>query len=235
MDMKRWATLSRRKRTFEDEDRLVVDAMHPAHPEDFSRVPILQFQEAVPRVSVDGHMQPPSTGFDTRAKIDTVSTRCTTMNTPILDTMSSLKTRRRIFEAAWNLIVVRGEAGFTMAHIAKRARISRQALYLHFADRAALLDALVEYVDEKRGLVEEIQRILAAPTGLEAVQRMASLQATQNPGIWAIALAFEAVRRIDKAAQRSWQNRQTKRLNMCRTCWSGAGRRPCIRNASPGF
>ena len=140
-----------------------------------------------------------------------------TTNTPKLDTMSSPKTRRRIFEAAWNLIVVRGEAGFTMAQIAKRAKISRQALYLHFADRAALLDALVRYVDEKRGLGEEIQRILDAPTGREALQRMVCLQATQNPGIWAIALPFEAVRRTDKAAQRSWQNRQIKRLNTCRT------------------
>jgi AcrR family transcriptional regulator len=35
--------------------------------------------------------------------------------------------RRRILEAAWNLIVVRGEAGFTMAQIAKKAKISRQA------------------------------------------------------------------------------------------------------------
>ena len=139
------------------------------------------------------------------------------MNTPKIDTMSSPNTRQRIFEAAWNLIVVRGEAGFTMAHIAKRAKISRQALYLHFADRAALLDALVKYVDEKRGLGEEIQRILDAPTGREALQRMVSLQAKQNPGIWAIALAFEAVRRTDKAAQRSWQKRQIKRLNTCRT------------------
>lgn len=130
--------------------------------------------------------------------------------------MSSQKTRRRIFEAAWNLIVVRGEAGFTMTHIAKKAKISRQALYLYFADRAELLDALVRYVDEERGLSEEIQRILDAPTGSDALHHMVSLQARQNPRIWAIALAFEAVRRTDAAAQRSWQSRQTKRLTTCR-------------------
>ena len=116
----------------------------------------------------------------------------------------SSPTRRRIFEAAWNLIVVRGEAGFTMAHIAKKAKISRQALYLHFADRAQLLDALVRYADEKRGLTSAIQHIVDAPTAREALGRMVSLQALQNPRIWAIALAFEAVRRTDKAAQRSW-------------------------------
>jgi len=125
--------------------------------------------------------------------------------------------RRRIFEAAWNLIVVRGEAGFTMAQIAKKAKISRQALYLHFADRAQLLDALVKYADEQRALTSAIQHIVDAPTAREAINRIVSLQALQNPRIWAIALAFEAVRRTDKAAQRSWQGRQARRLETCRT------------------
>src|SRR5262245_26347805 len=138
------------------------------------------------------------------------------INTPQLDTMSS-PTRRRIFEAAWNLIVVRGEAGFTMAQIAKKAKISRQALYLHFADRAQLLDALVKYADEKRGLASVIRHVVDAPTAREAIDRMVSFQARQNPRIWAIALAFEAVRRTDKAAQRSWQGRQARRLDTCRT------------------
>jgi AcrR family transcriptional regulator len=129
----------------------------------------------------------------------------------------SSPTRRRILEAAWHLIVVRGEAGVTMAHIARKARISRQALYLHFADRAALLDALVKYVDERRDLASAIQHIVDAPTAREAIGRMVSLQAVQNPRIWAIALAVEAVRRTDKAAQRSWQRRQARRLDTCRT------------------
>jgi AcrR family transcriptional regulator len=129
----------------------------------------------------------------------------------------SSPTRRRIFEAAWNVIVVRGEAGFTMAQIAKKAKISRQALYLHFTDRAHLLDALVKYADAQRGLTSAIQHIVDAPTAREALVRMMSLQALQNPRIWAIALAFEAVRRTDKAAQRSWQGRQTRRLDTCRT------------------
>jgi AcrR family transcriptional regulator len=125
--------------------------------------------------------------------------------------------RRRIFEAAWQLIVVRGEAGFTMAQIARKAKLSRQALYLHFADRAQLLDALVKYADEQRGLTSALQHIVDAPTAREAITRMVSLQARHNPRIWAIALAFEAVRRTDKAAQRSWQGRQARRLETCRT------------------
>jgi AcrR family transcriptional regulator len=130
--------------------------------------------------------------------------------------MSSVATRSRIFDAARQLIVVRGEAVTTMAEIAKKAKISRQALYLHFADRAALLDALVDHVDERRDLAGEIQKILDAPCGRDAIHRLVHLQATHNAGIWPVALAFEAIRRTDPAAQRSWQQRQTKRISTCR-------------------
>ena len=112
---------------------------------------------------------------------------------------------------------VKKRSGDSASHIARKAKISRQALYLHFADRAQLLDALVKYADEKRGLASAIQHIVDAPTAREALDRMVSLQAHQNPRIWAIALAFEAVRRTDKAAQLSWQGRQARRLETCRT------------------
>lgn len=130
--------------------------------------------------------------------------------------MSSGSTRNRIFDAARQLIVGRGETVTTMAEIAKKAQISRQALYLHFADRAELLDALVAYVDEQRDLAGEIQKILDAPSAHEAIHRLVTLQATHNAGIWPVALAFEAIRRTDRAAQRSWQNRQAKRISICR-------------------
>ena len=57
--------------------------------------------------------------------------------------MSSAKggdpaTRQRICEAALRLIVKRGGVDVPLADVAKAARVSRQALYLHFKDRAAL-------------------------------------------------------------------------------------------------
>jgi AcrR family transcriptional regulator len=132
--------------------------------------------------------------------------------------VSSESTKDRIFDAAQLLIVVRGAAAatITMAEIARKAKISRQALYLHFADRAELLDALVARVNERRDLAGEIQKIVDAPSGREAIRRLVRLQAAQNPGIWPVALAFEVIRRTDRAAQRSWQHRQTKRVSACR-------------------
>jgi AcrR family transcriptional regulator len=130
--------------------------------------------------------------------------------------MSSANSRILILEAALALIAKRGGADVTMAEIAKAAKVSRQAVYLHFADRAGLLVNLVRYTDEKRGLPEEIRKIEQAPTGAAQLRAMASLQARLNPAIWAQARAFEAVRRTDKAADRSWRDRLQHRLEGCR-------------------
>lgn len=124
--------------------------------------------------------------------------------------------KTRILEAALSLITRRGGADVTMEEIAKAARLSRQALYLNFSDRADLLVALVRHVDEKRGLDKEIRTIIEAPTGIAAMRAMVSLQARMNPGVWAVARTVDAVRRTDPDAERSWQDRLQNRLDGCR-------------------
>jgi AcrR family transcriptional regulator len=124
--------------------------------------------------------------------------------------------KERILEAALTLITKRGGADVTMAQIAKAARMSRQAVYLHFADRGDLFVAMVRYTDERRGLEAEIQKIRDAPTGVEAMRRMVSLQARTNHEIWAPAKILDAARRTDAAAERSWQDRLQHRLSGCR-------------------
>jgi len=123
--------------------------------------------------------------------------------------------KEKILEAALKLIAKRGGVDITMAQIAKAARMSRQAVYLHFADRGDLMIALARHTDEKRGLDAEIQHIRDAPTGLEAMRRMVSLQARSNPSIWPIARMFEAVRRSDPQVERPWQDRLQHRLTGC--------------------
>jgi len=131
-----------------------------------------------------------------------------------LDTMSSTKTR--ILEAALALITKRQGADVSMAKIAKAARVSRQGMYLHFADRAELMLALVRHTDEKCGLAAEVRRMTEAPSGVAAMEEMVSLQARLNPSIWAIARAVDAVRRTDAAAEKGWQDRLKHRLEGCR-------------------
>src|SRR4029453_13944172 len=134
----------------------------------------------------------------------------------ILDTVSSSRAAGRILDAALALITKRGDAHFTMAQIGRAARVSRQAVYLHFADRAELMVALARHLDAELGLPAEIQRIADAKSGAEKVEAMVSLQARTNPSLWAVARAVDAVRRTDAAAERAWQDRLDVRLAGCR-------------------
>jgi AcrR family transcriptional regulator len=122
------------------------------------------------------------------------------------------QTRQRICEAALRLTARQGGADFTLSDVAHAAGVSRQALYLHFADRAALLLAVVQYADEHRGLADAIQALQDAPSGVEALEGMVAMQARMNPGIWPLARVLESVRRADVAAERSWQDRMAHRL-----------------------
>ncbi len=132
--------------------------------------------------------------------------------------MSSAKdTRSKILTAALALIRRRGGADISLGDIARAARLSRQAIYLHFADRADLMIALIRHVDELRGLPEKLRKIAEAPSGIAAVREMVALQASDNPGLWPIARVFDAVRRSDPAVERSWQDRLQNRLTGCRS------------------
>ncbi|HEY7285686.1 MAG TPA: helix-turn-helix domain-containing protein [Vicinamibacterales bacterium] len=130
--------------------------------------------------------------------------------------MSSRSSAPRILDAALALITRRGGAKVTMAQIAKAARVSRQAVYLHFADRATLMLALARHLDETLGLPAEIQQIREAPDAASMVERQVSLQARRNPALWAVARAVDAVRRTDADAERAWQDRLDHRLQGCR-------------------
>ncbi len=61
----------------------------------------------------------------------------------------SNETRRRILETTVRMLEKHGGRGVRMADIARQTGISRQAVYLHFASRAELLDAATTYLDEK--------------------------------------------------------------------------------------
>jgi len=130
--------------------------------------------------------------------------------------MSSPGSRARVLEAALRLIRKRGDAKVTMAQIAKAARLSRQAVYLHFADRADLMVALARHVNESLGLPAEIQRIMNTQTGVGMIEAFVSMQARGNPAVWAVARAIDAVRRTDAAAELAWQSRLKSRLDGCR-------------------
>ena len=116
------------------------------------------------------------------------------------------ETRDRILTAAWALVAERG-ARIKLADVAARASVSRQAVYLHFGDRAGLLVALVNHMDESLDLGESLAQVHAAPDGaalLEAAMRL-------NTSFWAqvlpVAQVLEASQHDDDALGAAWRDR----------------------------
>jgi AcrR family transcriptional regulator len=124
-------------------------------------------------------------------------------------------TRIRILDAALDLMR-RGEGETSLGQIAKAAGVSRQAIYLHFADRADLYLALVGYVDERRGIADAVRRLEEAPSGEAALAEAVAMQARMNPSLYPIASAMDAVRRQDPAIEAAWRDRLDNRLRAAR-------------------
>ena len=88
--------------------------------------------------------------------------------------MADEPTRERLLSAAWQLAHERGSVRFTLAEVASRAGISRQALYLHFDNRAGLLVAMARRIDHSSGFVRRIAATRDQPAlpGLRQVLRL---------------------------------------------------------------
>jgi AcrR family transcriptional regulator len=83
-------------------------------------------------------------------------------------------TRERILSAAWRVARERGSVEFTLAEIAAQAGVSRQALYLHFDNRAGLLVEMARRIDHGSGFVTRVAatRKLPALKGFRQVLRL---------------------------------------------------------------
>ena len=115
-------------------------------------------------------------------------------------------TRERILRAAWDEIVEQG-AAMTLTDVADRADVSRQAVYLHFGDRAGLLLALVRFMPEVLGFERLLAHVLAAPTGVEMLRRAVELHSTYSAQIDPVAEVLEAAQYRDEALGAAWRDR----------------------------
>ena len=121
-------------------------------------------------------------------------------------------TRDRILDTAWDLMEAQPDAVPSMSEVARSTGISRQALYLHFPDRSALLLALVEHVDDREALEAEIAVVEAAADGAAQVRAWVDMQARRNPRIAPLARALDQYRHGDEAAMAAWRDRTANRM-----------------------
>jgi AcrR family transcriptional regulator len=107
---------------------------------------------------------------------------------------------------AWELLRRRGTNQVTVADIAEAAGVSRQLIYVHFANRAGLLVALARHHDASSGFVERVAatRRLPPVEGLEALLR---LWFAYIPEILPFARALEAAAATGEEGAAAWHDR----------------------------
>jgi AcrR family transcriptional regulator len=125
------------------------------------------------------------------------------------------ETRSRILAAARALMDEAPGAPVSMGAVARRAGVSRQALYLHFADRAALFVEVSRLVDSTERTADRQRRVDQAPSGREALRQAIALQGVLKPRVNGLAVTMDVMRRADPAANAAWQEREHARLGRC--------------------
>lgn len=115
-------------------------------------------------------------------------------------------TKFRILETTWKLLESRDKA-VRMSDIAKAVGISRQALYLHYANRADLLVATVRHIDAVKDVDGRLAASRSARSGIERLHAFIDAWGGYIPEIHGISVALRAMRDNDSEAASAWDNR----------------------------
>ncbi len=118
----------------------------------------------------------------------------------------NLSTRTRILNAAWKLLEDSASKA-RMSDIAKAAGVSRQALYLHFPNRADLLIATTRHIDEAKQIEVRLAPSRAATSGVERLARFIEAWGNYIPEIYGVARALMAMQDSDAEARQAWSDR----------------------------
>ncbi len=132
--------------------------------------------------------------------------------------MSTADSRRRptrvaILDAAIELFLEQPDRPdqIRMADIAKRAGVSRRSIYVHFGSRTGLLVAMVQHFDAGGVLEALVQRVLDAPTALDALDAVVHLHAEYSPVAYPVARVLMLGRHGDEALRTAWDDRMEAR------------------------
>ncbi len=128
----------------------------------------------------------------------------------------SERTRAMLLAATRSLIEEEGFERLTMAAVAKRAGVSRRAVYLHFASRADLIAQFFDYVSETEKLAASTRPVWASPDAVTALAEWARHLARFHSRVIAATRAFERVYRTDPDAAPHRARYVREQLGACR-------------------
>ena len=115
-------------------------------------------------------------------------------------------TKIRILDTTWKLLES-GDKAVRMSDIAKAVGISRQALYLHYPNRADLLVATTRHIDSVKDVDARLARSRSARSGIERLHAFIEAWGGYIPEIHGISVALRAMRESDQEAADAWDNR----------------------------
>lgn len=125
-------------------------------------------------------------------------------------------TRDRILKSTVNLLETGGASAVRMADIAKAAKISRQALYLHFPNRAELLVATTHYLDEINDIERQLVESRSAASGTARLAAWIAFWGNYIPKIFGIGKALMVLSDSDEDAAAAWDERMEAVRDGCR-------------------
>lgn len=127
----------------------------------------------------------------------------------------NIDTRTRILKSSLELLEASQGRGVRMTDIAKRAGITRQALYLHFATRAELLIATTHYLDQIKGSDARLEPSRTAQSGIARLDAYIEAWSEYIPEIYPIGKALMAMKDTDAAAANAWDDRMQAMREGC--------------------
>ena len=128
----------------------------------------------------------------------------------------NIETRTRILEATVRVMEESGGRGVRMGDIAKESKISRQAVYLHFATRTELLIAATLYRGDLLDVEGRLAPSRAAATGVERLGLYIEFWGNFIPEIYGVAKALMMAQDTDEAAAAAWRGRMWAMRDGCR-------------------
>ena len=127
----------------------------------------------------------------------------------------NLSTRDRILKSCQTLLETERSPEVRMSDIAKRAGISRQALYLHFPNRAELLVATARYLDEVHAIGSVFDQKVMGKTGIDRLSGFVTTWGNYIPKVYGVGKALMAMMDTDDEARAAWDDRMGAVRHIC--------------------